>query len=438
MTAPHPKRSLLPAVGAVVAALVLMTPGTSAATDLVPSVPGAQVAAGNDVVGDVLPGPQGEAPAEVPTQRVTADAPAPASSSDDDSAGHETANPKSSDHGGATVADLSAAGEQAVTAGRTNATVEDDDSTTADATLLALGGQEVIGTHADSEGPQESHFGDPLAPLCEGSEGQVCLRLLYADAWATDDSGTSRTRSQTGVADVCLGGNDASQTAKCSGPVDVAVASSEGAAQRNQDTGRTSASSRSSVADACVERDAETGTCAVGASLLASKGRSNSGGSQASAERDTHLVALTLGNEERARYSDANAIALPPECPPGTSLLCVFLNQGETYVKQSAAGHAAEALHLDVLPGILDLKLELGQSETFVRNDGRTPGVKGEVKGIEKSANPRRPATVFENIGGVLPNTGGFWSGLLSLALLALGAGSLLLALSRRRAMSIA
>ncbi len=431
----------MPAIGAIVAALVLMTPGMSAANESLPVATGDPVGTVNEVAGTVVPGPQGQPAAEAPApaQRATADVPAPATSSDDDSAGHETANPKSPDHGGATVADLSAAGEQVATVGRTDATVEDDDSTTADATLLALGGQEVLGTSADSEGTEESHFGDPLAPLCEGSEGQVCLRVLYADAWATDDGETSRTRSQTGVADVCLGGDDAGSTAKCSGPVDVSVASSEGAAQRNQDSGRTSASSRSSVADACIERDAETGTCAAGVSVLQSKGSSNSGGSQASAERDSHLVALTLGNEERARYSDANAIALPPECPPGTSLLCVFLNQGETYVKQSAAGHAAEALHLDVLPGILDIKLELGKSETWVHNDGgRTPQVGGEVKGIEKFANPRRPAAVVENFGGVLPNTGGFWSGLLALALLTLGAGSLLLAFSRRRAMGIA
>lgn len=423
---------LLPVVGLVAAALVLMTPGTSSALSALPGGPNDPV---TDTVTTVVPGQQGQPAPEAQEQSAPADARSTTESSDDDSVGHETDDPTSPDHGRATVADLGAAGEKVVTLGDSNATVKDDDSTTADATLLALGGEQVLGTSADSTGTKESHFGDPLAPLCEGSEGQVCLRVLYADAWASDDGDTSRTRSSSGVADVCLGGDDAEQGADCTGPADVSAASSTASAKRDQESGRTSAASRSSVADVCLERDAETGTCAVGLIVLESKGSSRSGGAQPSADRESVLVAVTLGNEERARFADAQSVGLPPECPAEASLLCLFLNQGETYVKKSAAGHAQEALHLDVLPGILDLKLELGRSESLVHND-RIPTPKAEVKGVEKTA-PSRAAPVVTDVTGVLPNTGGFWSGLIALALLTLGAGSLLLAIARRR-MSLA
>ena len=47
-----------------------------------------------------------------------------------------------------------------------------------------------------AEGDDEASFGDPLGPLCDESEGQLCLTLLYADAWATEDGETSSSRSR--------------------------------------------------------------------------------------------------------------------------------------------------------------------------------------------------------------------------------------------------
>jgi hypothetical protein len=387
----------------------------------------------DDTVGQVTPGVTGGGTAKSPGTSTGSTAPTP--SSDDDSDGHETEDPAAPDHGGATIVRGGAAGQEVATVGDSRARVEDDDSTRSDATLLALGGQEVLGAHADSRKEDESHFGDPLAPLCEGSEGQVCLRVLYADAWATDQNGTSSSHSQSGVADVCLGGDDADPSAACSGPVSTGVAGSEGRAERDQRSGRTTASSSSDVADVCVQQDPATG-CALGADALHSEGGSDSGGAEASADRDSYLLALDAGGEEQGRVGDPEALALPPGCPEGSSLLCVFLNQGESYVAKHVAGHAQEALHLSVLPGNLDLVVELSRTESLVHNDGGETtvaegGARPSVKGVG-SGGPGHPGSVA-GLEGLLPNTGGVWSGLLALGLLGVGAGALLAARAQRR-----
>lgn len=403
-----------------------------AALTLVALGPAGAAAAEDDPLRDLL-GSVTEAP-DNGAAVTTPSSPPPAPSSDDDLAGHETEDPAPPDHGGATIVDTDLAGEDVATVGDNTATVEDDDSTSADSTLVAIGGEEVMGTHADSGGQNESHFGDPLAPLCEGSEGQVCLRILYADAWATDDGSTSSSRSQSGVADVCLGGDDAAQDAECSGPVAAGAATSEAEAERDQESGRTTAGSKSSAADVCVERDPVTDACAVGVGVLHSSGSSDSGGANASADRESYLLRLDLGGEEQGRAGDPAALALPPECPDGASLLCLFLNQGETYVGDGIAGHAQEALHVDVLPGNLDLLIELSRTESLVHNDG---GESADDSGRNRAApvqgaagSPAAPGDVA-GVSGVLPNTGGVWSGLLALAFAGIGIGSLLMA--RRR-----
>ena len=229
-------------------ALVALSPGTASADETNPV---------EDLVGQVqkqLTPEQSEqseqsdqAPSLDDTDIVlsTPSSPPPAPSSDDDMPGHETENPAPPDHGGAEVADLDVADEDMADVGHNDATVQDDDSTRADSTLLALGGEEILGAHAKSGGENESHEGDPLRPLCEGSEGALCLRVLFADAHATDDGDTSRSESESGVADVCIGGDTADRGAECTGPVGAEVATSGAEAERNQDSGRTTASSES-------------------------------------------------------------------------------------------------------------------------------------------------------------------------------------------------
>lgn len=374
-----------------------------------------------------------------------------APSSDDDTGNNETQNPRPPDHGSAENADVDFGPaedrQDAADVGHNDATVQDDDSTTADSTLLAIGGNEIAGAHADSEGQERESF-EPLAPitdeLCAGSEGQVCLEVLYADASATDNGRTSTSESRSGVANVCV--RQDAGTGPCA--VAAKAASSEGEAQRNQRSGRTTASSESDLAHVCLERDPVTGHCALGASAVHSEGDADSGGPQAGAHRDSYVGALDLGGEEQGRIGDPTAIEeLATACPTGPGLLCAYLNQGETYVGKSIAGHAQDALKATILPGLpIQIDLGLGHTETLVHNDGgeAAPGDAedngdGPVVAGVGSGGPGNPGAgggggeVLGAAAGVLPNTGGLWSGLLAIALLTIGAGAFFVAFSRRQ-----
>lgn len=357
----------------------------------------------------------------------------PSSASDSDLAGNETENPRSSDHGSAKVVNSTIAGQKVAETGSNDATVDDDDSTKADSTLLALGGEEILGTHADSNGENESHFGDPLAPLCEGSEGAACLTVLYAHAFATNDGSTSHSQSRSGIANACLGGSSTDTNAPCTGPVHAGSATSEGRADRNQGSGRTTASSFSNVVELCLQPEAVTGACAVGADVLHSEGQSDSGGSQASASRSSYLLGANAAGQELGPISDPTDLSLQPACAD-PSLACNFLNQGETYVGGSNAGHAQDALKATVLPGDLDAFTGVAHSESFAHNDGgdsSTAGAHGNLDPSD-SATPDGSIDNANSAGSLLPNTGGVWSGLLALGLMAIAAGSFITAYGRR------
>ncbi|MGH3443936.1 MAG: hypothetical protein ACRDPB_01040, partial [Nocardioidaceae bacterium] len=89
----------------------------------------------------------------------------------------------------------------------------------------------------------------------------------------------------------------------------------------------------------------------------------------------------------------------------------------------------------------VEVSTGLAHTETLVHNDGgEQPAVRGETAAHHPSTGAGGPGTPGATVlgadlsaGGVLPNTGGVWSGLLGLGLLALGVGSLLLAAGRRR-----
>lgn len=415
---------------AILAALALVTlgPGTASAADS---------SSGEDLVSQLE---QQLAPAKdtANTTLSTPSSPPPAPSSDDDQPGHETEDPAGPDHGAAEMVDANLGGADVVDVGHNDATVEDDDATSADSTLLALGGEEVFGAHADSQGESESHFGDPLAPLCEGSEGQVCLQVLYADAYATDEGGSSQSRSQSGVLGACIGGTSADPTAECDGPVAAGVAESKGEAGRDQSSGRTTAGSESDAAAVCLDPDPITGACALGASALHSDGESNSGGSTGTASRDSYLLAVEAGGEEPGRIGDPTSFAVQPACAE-PSLACIFLNQGETYVDDSVAGHAREALSAKLLPATpLEIEVELARTESLVHNDGPETtsgggGGSGSGSGDLPGGGPRLPGTGGGGPTADLPDTGGIWSGLLAMSMFSIATGAFFIAYSRRR-----
>jgi hypothetical protein len=385
--------------------------------------------------------------------------------------GNDVEDPRAPDHGAADVLESDLAGQPVLGAGSTRSTVRDDDSTSADSTLLAVGGMEVAGSHADSRGQQQDVFeptADGTDALCDGSGGQACFDVLYAGSAATDDGHTSESSSSGGLGGACLGGDGAStSTSACDAPVSAGVAKSESHATRDQRTGRTRAASRSSLVDVCLTAPAGAGLplpglpdlplpelpglplpgsdalgCTVGLALLQSEGAADSGGSTPSASRDSSVGSLTLAGTTQD-LDQTQAGELPPGCPAGSSALCAYLDQGETYLGPgSLAGSAQEAVKAQVLPGILgsDLLTLIGaRSETLVHDDGGEavtatpshPVVSGHEGSTVRHGTARAAVALAPGAAGGLPNTGGPSSGLLALGLLGLGLGSMLLAVSR-------
>lgn len=412
-----------PLVAVTAAALVALGPGVASADD----------DPVRDVVKDVHsqveqePAPEEAAP-ESSQESATADQPAPASSPPDNADNADAERPAT--YAKSQVAKLAIAGNDVLDLARSEASIDDDgDTSRADATLLALGGQEVIGTHADSDGEKETHQGDPLWALCEGSEGQLCLRVLFADAYADEDSDSSESMSKTGVADVCVGGDTADRKADCAAPVSVGVGTSKAQAKRDKTSGATQSSSESAVVDACLGQ--EDGACALELKVLQASSAASSDGQSGG---DSVLVAGSGGDQGGAVDQEV-AVEVPPGCPEGESALCAYLNQGTAQAAGPVASAAQEALGAVVLPGNLDGVVSVSGTEVSA--------AQGAVLGVEAAAGnggPGKPGAGDGDGGGddgdgagVLPDTGGVWSGLLAVALGALAAGSFLIARNRRR-----
>lgn len=347
---------------------------------------------------------------------------------DDDSPGYETPDPEAPDHASSEGLSAGIADNPVASAGTTDSEIRDDHSSSADATALALGGQEVLGAHADSGGTEEQSAGDPLAPICESSDGALCATVLYADAESHEGETTSDASARSGVASACVGGSDPTGES-CEGPVGVGVLQSYSEIFRDG-SGHTEASSGSSVADVCIQ-PALTG-CTVGAEAVSSEGQSDSRGT---ASKESNVLGLQLGGP-LGDFTEPTAIALPPGCT-SPSIACVFLNQGETYLGNGLAGHAVQALNVSALDGTI--LADAAQSETLVHKAGpRTTDLPDDPDNPDDGVDNGNEDD-GSNAGGLddgadaLPDTGGFWSGFLAIGLLTLAIGGFLVAWSRRR-----
>ncbi len=358
--------------------------------------------------------------------------------SDDDSPNHETTNPTSPDHASSQVGHVTVGGQDVLGVGSDKATVKDDDSTEADSTLLAVGGQEIVGAHAKSDGgPTSSHGGAPEIPVCEQSDGALCLDLLYSDAWADDNGTTSDSRSQSGLANLCLGGID-NTGETCDGGATVDLAASRSSAHRNQQSGRTTGTAQSGLANVCVQREGDA--CTVTADAISSYGHSDSDGS---ASRSSQVLNFSLAGNAAGAPNDAFAIAVPEPVPGGEvdcthpttppTLLCVFGNQGETYFGDNVVGTSQTAL--DAMGFDQNLLANFAHTETLVHDDGGEAVVlpPSNPNSPDNPTSPAHPRPVTQVDDGVLPNTGGVWSGLLGIGLALFGLGAVATAWDRRR-----
>jgi hypothetical protein len=353
---------------------------------------------------------------------------------DDDSEGHESPNPSAPDHASGGVADVHLDGNELATVGGTNSSIEDDDSSSSDVTVLAVAGQEIVGAHSDSEEGPESETHDPLAPLCEGTEGTVCLGLLYADASSSENSNSSSSSGSAAVAFACLGGTQTDATQDCDGPIGAGVARSDSDISRDKQSGETEATHSNDVADVCIGRTDASGTCTgVGAEAAHSESNSESGapGGGGSTKRDSFLLNVEANGEDNEIIGDPTAIAVPPGCPDGTSIACVFFNQGESFVFTGGAAGHQQVAHVSVGP---DLVLgHVATSETLATNAGPTDVVKGErpIEAPDDTVLGSGPGAGGAGSESVLPFTGVATLLYLAIALALISAGAWLLALRR-------
>lgn len=372
----------------------------------------------------------------------TADAPPvpSAPTSDDDSEGHETRDPAPPDHADGGVIDVNVAGEDLVTVGSTESRIEDDGQASGDVTVLAIGGSEIVGAHSSSRGEPESDTQDPFEPLCTGSGGGVCVGLLFADTTSTEEGALSRSESRTALAALCLGGDETDYDGTCQGAIGASAATGDSEVARNEGTGRTDASQQTELADVCVGGEDGEGVCdGLGIALLHSESESSapSQDQDGTTDRSSYLAALEVQGEEEVIIDEPTALAIPPGCPAGESLLCIFLNQGESFVFVGGAGSRQEVVHVSLLPGAVEgqdlVQAHAGEAGTLARNTG-PPEVLPETEvrpGVQRA--PQAGGAGPGVTAGELAFTGAdlLALALMGVALLVIGAGTLILA--RRR-----
>lgn len=334
--------------------------------------------------GDILPDDPNKESNEAYSPQVQPAEPPDEPTSDDDLGGHDTSDPEKPDHAAGSIAEVTLAGEELVVVGDNNAQIEDDGQASGDVVVLALLGSEIIGAHSncpavDCEGGTAE---DGLAPgiLCEETGGGVCVGLLFAETTSSVTSEESSATADQALAFACIGSTQTQPEANCDGVVGAGVSENHSDITQDNTTGATTANQTTDVADVCVGPTGEdpiTGTCSgLGASALHSESHSTADSETApgTTERSSYLLAVEIGGTQALVIDEPTAIELPPGCPEGGSLLCVYLNQGESFVYAGGAGSHQEALHISVLRALIggeDLVLgHVSDAETLVENTG--------------------------------------------------------------------
>ncbi|MEX2458229.1 MAG: hypothetical protein WD770_04525 [Actinomycetota bacterium] len=303
---------------------------------------------------------------------------------DGDSEGHETDNPEKPDHAGGGIAEVQLAGGEVVSIGQNDAGIEDDGQAHSDVVVLSLLGSEIIGAHSNcpAVGCEGGEPTGSVAPgiLCEESGGGVCVGILFAEANSSVENEESSSSADQVLAFACVGGTQTAPAENCDGVVGAGVSEQHSTITQDNTTGATDASSSTDVADVCVGPTGEdpiTGVCSgLGVSALHSESSSSapSETGPGTTERSSYLLAVELGGAPAVEISDPMDLSLPPGCPAGASLLCVFLNQGESFVYPGGAGSAQDALHISLIAGAVDgedvVFGHVATAETLVENTG--------------------------------------------------------------------
>lgn len=302
---------------------------------------------------------------------------------DDDTEGHETDDPAFPDGGRGEVADVEF-GENNETdiaeITEYEAEITDDGRAQSRTTVLGLGGDEVVGGSAASDGENQTRE-NPTQGLCEGSGGALCLALLYHENSASETDESLKAFAQGGVLALCLGGSNenADATYECEGaPLTLGVAEGAAKAERDDD-GDTTSSSTNELANLCLGGSDDQNVCeGLGVQALHSNSDSTS---NAETNRNSYIVGIDASGDRTEILGDPAGLALPPGCggpnDDSPALLCLFINQGESFIfnDDNGAASAQEALHLDLLRNTpIGILAELGKAESVARDFKCDPG----------------------------------------------------------------
>ncbi len=314
---------------------------------------------------------------------------------DDDSEGHETDDPAFPDGGRGEVADVELGQDQETDIAEVTeyeAEITDDGRSQSRVTVLGLFGDEVVGSDdgSASDGETETRS-NPTEGLCEGSGGALCLGLLYSETSSTETDDSLKAFAQGGVLALCLGGSNenADATYECEdAPLTLGAAEGAATAERD-DNGDTTAASTNELANLCLggTEDEDPAVCdGLGLQALHSESDSTS---NADTNRNSYIVGIDAAGDRTEILGDPAGLALPPGCggedDESPALLCLFVNQGESFIfnGDDGAASAQEALHLDLLRNTpIGILAELGKAETVARDfecepdnpDGPCPG----------------------------------------------------------------
>jgi len=354
------RRAALVVALLLIALMAAVVPAAAQVPNVVeppPEAGGVQKQVGQSEVGNSV---ERNAPAEVKAAQP------PLRPSDDDSTGHETANPGQPEHARGEAADSRLQGDNLATVSHSNSQVEDSNRARGDAVVLVLLGSEVLGAHSDSRGGDRSERtgGD----LCgEGAPQGICLEILFAGTRSSETRTQSSSISDVTVTFACVGGQgDISNPSACrrSGALlGTSVATSHSDIHEDRTDGRTRANQEAHLTDVCLAAT-PTGFCTVGTRVLHSESHSDT---NTGTRRRSFLASLELGGQETVLVEDPQDLSLGL-CP---ATLCLFVNQGETRVFTGGHSGRQEALHLDVLgaPTVDLLLAHLGDAETLVERD---------------------------------------------------------------------
>lgn len=302
---------------------------------------------------------------------------------DDDEAGHETDDPAFPDGGRGEVADVEFGQDQETDVAEITeyeAEITDDGRSQSRTNVLGLFGSELVNGEAASDGENHSKE-NPTQPVCEGTGGALCLGLLYHENSASETDTSLDAFAQGGVLSLCLGGSnpDADATYECEGaPLTLGAAEGAAMAQRDDD-GDTTAASANELANLCLGGSNDENLC-EGLGLQALHSESNST-SNADTNRNSYIVGIDAQGNRTEILGDPAGLALPPGCggpeDGSPALLCLFINQGESFVVNgdNGAASAQEALHLDLLRNTpIGILSELGKAESVARDFQCDPG----------------------------------------------------------------